>query len=135
MESLLVLGFWVLLGDILWCVACYLRFAVTYAGGTQLLLCIIRDGAGALFCFVSSIHLFKSKKVWVDFGVFIWVLFNIIFLTVWFMEANTPALTDWTYAIRHGYPPNTIITSLLLSHGIGKGIMGFIYFSSWSFTK
>lgn len=134
-DALMVLGFWVLIGDIFWCVACYLRFASTYSGGNQLLISILRNFAGVIFCYLSVKNLFRSKKVRFDFGVFIGLLLNFMFLVVWFMSAQTPAFTDWTYAIRHGYPFNMILTSLMLSHVIGKAIIGYIYFSSWSFTK
>jgi len=130
-DSLIFLGIIVLIGDVFWCVACYLRFASTFTGGLQLIVCIIRDLAGLTLCVIWSKPLFKSQIVKFDFLTFIGFTLLIVFLTVWFVEAGDPSWTDWTYAIRNNYSLQRILTSVFISHGIGKSITALLYVSSW----
>ncbi|MHA1829067.1 MAG: hypothetical protein ACTSX6_10530 [Candidatus Heimdallarchaeaceae archaeon] len=118
-DSVWLVGFVVLSGDLIWVAASGLRFGWFYPDSVpQLILCAARDFAGMLFCLI----MLKTPIKFNDLTVLGYIT-NIVFMLIWFLLAPSPAYTDWTYAIKHNYPLPTIITAFIFSHIIGRIIL------------
>lgn len=131
-SSIFLLGIPVLIGDTFWVIASLLRFGAAYPDSVlQLLLCILRDLAGLVTCFVFEWDLFKRKVVGINKETIFWIMFNILFITVWFLIAPDPSLTDFTYAIRFDYSLVRILQSVFISHCAGRYIIFLTYRSMW----
>jgi len=131
-DSLFILGFIVLLGDLTWVIFCGLRFGWAYPSSVlQVLFSGGRDVAGITFCFLLIGSHFKNGIL--TFGNKTWwlLIWNALFIFVWFLLAPSPAWTDWTFAIRHGFPLETVLTSFFISHVIGKLLVATTYYTVW----
>jgi hypothetical protein len=129
-DATFILGFIVLITDFMWVVVCGLRFGLFFQDSIlQLLICALRDIFGLLFCYTMIFEHFKTKVIKLDHSTIMLCLTNLVFLVIWFSFAPNPAFTDWTYAIKYEYPFRIILTSFLISHGIGKSIVVLMYYS------
>ena len=127
-DALMVLGVIVLIGDLIWVVGILLRFGSQYPGSVrQLLFCGARDIAGLAFCLLLTEKLWKNHAVIWTRNTTYGILFNMIFMGVWFTLAPSPVYTDWTYAIIHGQPTHVIAFSFFISHVLGRIITAEIY--------
>lgn len=127
-ESFFLVGFTIVLLDLLWVIACGLRFGATYPNSMHALTyAALRDVAAIVFCYLFiGNHLRKpSRTTLAIFGI------NLVFLVLWFGLSPSPVYTDWTFAIRNGYNAATVATSFFISHIIGKTITGTFYISQW----
>lgn len=131
-DALFIVGLVVVSNDIIWVFACLFKWGALYpASVPQLGFCVARNVAAVMFCYLLTFHLFKKRVV--GFTKATWLLYgvNVLFMSVWFWLAPTPAFTDWTYAIRHDYSLNVVAGSFLISHIGGKTLTGLIYLSLW----
>jgi len=131
-DALFVVGLVTSITDFMWVIACLIRFGRYYPffpDVFQLLLCLGRDAVAAIFCFLLIKHLFDMKFLSFNRRFVLALMLNAIFFGIWFGIAETPALTDWTYAIRHDYSLETIVISFLLSHVIGRIILFIILYN------
>lgn len=131
-DAFLIVGFIVLFTDTLWIVASGLRFGwffpdsvlpLVFAGG--------RNMAGLVFCYMLIGSYFKQGIIKFSRWTWNYLLINSLFFVFWFWASPSPAWTDWTYAIRHSYPENVVITSFLFSHIIGRFLVTLIFTSLW----
>lgn len=130
-DAILILGFIVLALDILWLVACGLRFGWYYPSSVlQLIFSVGRNIAGITLCYLLIGNYFRKCLIRLEKAYWVFSL-NLLFLLVWFVLAPSPAWTDWTYAIRHNYSMNTVLSSFFISHIIGKSIVALIYIKIW----
>ena len=132
-SAIFVLGIPVLIGDALWCMFSLLRFGSLFPNDVLLMvLSIARDVAGVLTCWLFIRRLFDRKVVSFtpDFW-FIIIVVNFLFFVMWFGLAADPSVTDWTYAIIHGYDLSRILKTLVLSHGLGRAITFLAYREMW----
>lgn len=129
-DSACLVGFVVLTNDLIWVTICGLRFGYIYPDSVlQLVICAFRDIAGALLCYSLAGQHWTRKTVSITKKTRLFYMLNIVFITVWFLLATSPAWTDWTYAIKYDYPISVIATSFLTSHIIGKSITTLIYYT------
>ena len=132
-DSLFILGFIVLSMDLMWVVVCGFRFSWFYPleSGLQLFACAGRNVVGMSFCYLLIGGYFKNGTVNFTKNTTIAYVANLVFLAVWFGLSPGPWLTDWTYAIRHGYPQATVLTSFFISHVVGKTLLTIIFVTIW----
>jgi len=131
-DAVLIVGFVVVYLDTFWIVACGLRFGWQYPDSVlQLIFAFGRNIAGLIFCYMLIGNYFRQGKLKLTNKTTQLFFLNILFLAVWFVAAPSPAFTDWTFAIRHGYSWNVILTSLFISHFIGKILVAAIFLSLW----
>jgi len=122
-DALFVVGLVTLIADFMWVAACLLRFGMEYPfypDVFQLLLCLARDAVGAVFCFLLVKHLFDNGFLRFDGHFVLAAITNASFLALWFLAADSPAWTDWTYALRYDFPLEVVVRSFVLSHVIGR---------------
>ncbi len=133
-DALFIIGFVVLTTDLMWCVACLLKFGPGYpwADVFQLFLCALRDIAATAFCYLLIKSHFDLGFISFNSKTVLSYCVNAIFLSLWFLAAPTPAFTDWTFAIRHDYPMGVVLSSFLFSHVVGKIIVAVLFYSLWS---
>jgi hypothetical protein len=131
-----LIGIPVLICDLHWVIACILRFGASYPDSVlQLVFCAVRDGFGAFFCYYLT-HTFFIKGYLNLSKRFYWFLgLNMVFITFWFMLSPCPAYTDWTFALRYGFPPRVILTSFLISHVLGRVFVALVYASMFNISK
>lgn len=131
-DALLIVGFVVVFLDTYWIVACGLRFGWFFPDSIlQLVFAFGRNIAGLILCYMLIGNYFKQKKLEITKWSVRLFLLNISFLAFWFLMASSPAWTDWTYAIRHNYPMQVILTSFFISHVIGKSLVATFFISIW----
>lgn len=132
MDATMVAGIVVLTSDLLWVLACGLRFGLYFPDSVQqLVFCALRDFMGVVFCLVQVPHLIE-KDVFSLFNMKgLWIL-NVVFFIVWFGLAPDPSWTDWSYALRHDYGWTRAWSAFALSHIMGRVITTIIYWSVWN---
>ena len=122
-----MLGFVVVLLDAVWVVVCGLRFGPMYPDSVpQLLACLFRDISIVALCYIFVKDYLQQRA---QFRTLIYFVACIVFMAVWFTLAPSPAYTDWTFALRNGYPVETVVTSFLISHVVGKTLTGLMFLS------
>lgn len=135
-DAFLIVGFIVVYLDTFWIVACGLRFGWQYPNSVlQLIFAFGRNITGLILCYMLIGNYFRQGKLKITKKTTQLFFLNILFLAVWFVAAPSPAWTDWTYAIRHGYSWNVILYSVFVSHVIGKILVTVIFLSLWSKHK
>lgn len=134
-EASSTVGFIVLLLDLCWVVVCALRFGSMFPNSMmQLALAGLRDLVGVIFCYLLIGNYFKTNVLHFKTSTILLVLVNWLFLAVWFIFAPSPAYTDWTFAIKHGYSVGVVALSFLVSHVVGKSLVASIYYALWRKT-
>lgn len=123
-----ILGIIVLVSDCVWILTCLIRFGSYYPGSIkQLIICLGRNLAGIIFCFLLTYDLFSYEKIRITKTTIILLHLNFLFLFVWFLLSPSPAYTDWTFAFKNGYSLTVCLTSFLISHLIGRLLIFLIY--------
>ena len=131
-DAIFLVGIITLSTDLMWVIACALRFGMMFPDSLlQLVFCALRDMVGMIFCYLLIGNYFKNKIVNFNHKTWLGYLLNLTFLIIWFILAPNPAWTDWTYAIKNNYSFTIILTSFIISHIIGKAIVTNIYFMIW----
>lgn len=132
-SAIFVLGIPVLIGDALWCMFSVLRFGYLFPDAIlMMVLSVFRDLAGALTCWLFIRKLFDRKVVALSGDFLFWIVaVNCSLFAVWFGFAVDQSWTDWTYAIINNYPLSRVLSSLLISHGLGRAITFLGYRSMW----
>jgi hypothetical protein len=122
-DSIFVLVFYVLISDLLWVVACGLRFAWFFPFFPDvwgLILAGARDVAGLVFVWLIIQGLLIQGVV--RFNRLTWwtLFFYGLFLVAWFSLAPDMSFVDWNYAIKYGYPAARVVQDFLISHVLGR---------------
>lgn len=131
-ESFFLTGFIILTGDFIWMSICAARFLPYYANSFPQVMAVLgRDVAGIFLCVLLVSHRLKegiitpkTSTFWA-YGLLVW------FLGVLFAVAPDPTWTDWTYAVRMGCSTARILTTLVVSYGLGKAITAFLVWTWW----
>ena len=124
-DAIWVAGVVVLVGDILWVMAAWIRWMPTYPGELTLLVnSQIRNMSMLTICILMSWKLWETKMVQWGSAVFrLWGV-NLLFLLLWFGVAPSLEWTHWVYALENGYTiwpyawaigfiPGRIITTII----------------------
>ena len=136
-DTFFILGFTVLIGDLMWVTGSGLRFAwyyPFYPDVWQVILCALRDAVGIAFCFILIRPFFKQNLIHIGKSTVIALCGFAAFLMVSFLTCTTPADSDWTFAIRYGFPIETILVSFVGRYLLGKVFGAWIYLSIWKFA-
>lgn len=131
-DSAFILGFTVLIGDLVWCFCCLFKFGVLFpADVPSLIVCLVRDMLLILFSY-SMIHEYFNWKIIGLQQKFVNAFFwNLLFMVLWFGSAPSPAYTDWTFAYRYGLPLTLVNFSFVMSHVIGKSLSALMWWKFW----
>lgn len=129
-DAFFIVGFFIVFLDSFWILASWIRFGAAYPESAfQLAASFGRNMAAIILCYlIAGVHLQRINPSRLTFTFF---YLDVFFLAAWFYVAPNPSLTDWTFAIRHGYPASRILTAFLISHIIGKIIAAGFYLSLW----
>ena len=131
-ESFFVNGFIVLTGDFLWMLGSALRFLPEFPDSlVQVLAVLGRDLVGCLFCFLLVGNRFLDGTVGFKRKTFLAYVLLILFFVAVFGVAESPAFTDWTYAVRVGASTEAILTSLVVCYGVGKALGSLVIWTWW----
>ena len=103
-DALWIAGIVVLVGDILWVIAVWIRWIPIYPNERILLMySLIRNLSGLVLCLLMSRNWWKSKRIrWGSTIYFLWGI-NLLYLIVWFGFAPGLEWTHWVYALENGY--------------------------------
>lgn len=133
MDAALILGTVVLFNDFFWVITSGWRWGHLYPGSLpQLYFCAFRDVAGVVFCWMLTRQHWSDWTIHIGRGTVFLEIINLSFFAIWFLAASSPADTDWTFALRHGYSMTVVWRSFFVSHIIGKLILALIFFSVWT---
>lgn len=132
-DAALIVGFVVAFTDSMWCVVCGLRFGSMFPQDSwQIIASFLRDVV-AMLLFLFFIHPFFNLGILkLDQKTKILIVANGVFLSAWFLTAISPAQTDFTYAMIHDFPFETIFRTFLVSHVIGRILFVMLL---WSFLR
>ena len=131
-ESFFLNGFIILSCDVLWMWASAARFLPDYPDSLGQVLAVLgRNVAGMAFCYMVISDRIKQDVISFKESTFGAYFFFIVFLTLLFTYAQTPAFTDWTFAVRMGASTQTILTSLIFSYGLGKAVGATLIWTWW----
>jgi len=131
-DSVAIIGFITLIGDLLWCLTCLARFGTSfpfYPDVYQLILCAVRDFVGIIFCFMLIQPLLNVKFLTFNNTFFKAILYNQIFFIAWFTIAPNPGFIDWNFAIRNDYALNIVVSDFLTSHVLGRICLFFMLYN------
>lgn len=131
-DSALILGFLVLITDLLWCVACGLRFGPYfpfYPDVYGLILAAARDVAGLVFLGLMVWDNFKQRILAFSTLSYLSLAGYVVFLACWFCLAPDPSFTDWTFAFKYGYPATRVLQDFLISHVLGRLFIVVLFYS------
>ncbi|GAH18139.1 unnamed protein product [marine sediment metagenome] len=130
-DAIWVAGVIVLVGDIQWVIAVWLRWISTYPDELNLLVnCMIRNISILAISLIMSWNLWKSKLVqWGPAVNLIWGV-NLLYLLLWFGLAPGLEWTHWVYALENGYSiwPFTWFISFI----VGRIITTIIFWRTWN---
>lgn len=131
-ECFFLVGLVVVFLDTFWIMVSGLRWAFLYPDDLfQLGLAAGRNIAAVALCLMFVGDYFKIRLIRINNYTRALFLLNFAFLSLWFVLSPSPAYTDFTFAIRHGYPENVVLGSFLISHLIGKSIVAGIFKTIW----
>jgi len=103
-DAIWVAGVVVLVGDILWVMATWVRWHSVYTGELGLIAnSLLRDISILTICLIMSWNMWKTKMVhWGPAVYLLWGV-NLLFLLLWFGLAPSLEWTHWVYALENGY--------------------------------
>jgi len=130
-DAVCFIGFFVFQLDAFWIICSGLKWGPMFPWSEtfQLIMCLGRDLVGAGFCFMFIFEYFKDRRIWPNVITLFGYVVTLSFIAIWFILAESPAYTDWTFALRYGFPPSVAIVSFTLSHVLGRALWCIIYFS------
>lgn len=115
----MVVAFFVLIGDAIWAGFCGLKWIPMFpSDAEQISFSFLRDLCGILLMIFMAGDLFLERKLRFDAITFTAIATGLIMQFVWFAYAPSPAFTDYTFAFRHGYSFDVVLTAWLLGHWI-----------------
>jgi len=130
--SFFLIGFIILSGDFIWMLLSTVRFLPFYPDNLFLCLSVLgRDAVGMLLCFLLT-HDKMDKVLQFSQRTVLAYGFLILFLGFHFLIAETPAWTDYTFAIRQGYSFDFILSSFIATWIGGKVVTVLLV---WSWLK
>ena len=125
-----VAGIVVLIGDILWVGAVWIRWGPIYPEEIPLLVYSqIRNVALLGVSLIMSWEMWKN--LWISWGkdvALLWGL-DIIYLTFWFGTAPSLEYTHWVYALENGY--SAWLYAWGMGYIVGRMITTLIYWRTW----
>lgn len=135
-NGMLLVGLVAFIYDSNWIVFQVLKFGRYYPSDVGELLLRLGQNLGFLFiCFVFTKPLFDKKILKFHTITYDLLLLQSVYFIAWFYFAPNLSWTDWTFAIRNGFPGSQVIASFFISHILGKLIQGAIFISLWKRRK
>ena len=130
-ECVWIAGVVVLVGDILWVSAVWIRWVPTYPDELMLLVYSqIRNFCLLSVSIVMSWHLWEAKIVqWGSTVGKLWGL-NLLYLLLWFGLAPGLEWTHWVYSLENGYSCWPYVWGI--GYIIGRAITTLIYWRTWN---
>lgn len=133
-DALWIAGVVVLVGDILWVLAVWIRWTAVYPTDKTLLInSLVRDISGLVICLLMSKEWWSSARLSWNTNVFCLWLIDILYLVLWFGMAPSLEWTHWVYALENGFTTWPFVW--IISFIIGRAITTTIYIKTWSNTN
>jgi len=130
-DALWIAGVVVLVGDILWVMAVWIRWGFVYPNEIMLLIySLIRNTAGLILCLLMSRGWWNSGRVRWNMDVFCLWLVDLLYLIMWFGLAPGLEWTHWVYALENGYATWPYVG--FIAFIIGRIITTTIYMRTWN---
>lgn len=131
-QGFFVVAFFVLIGDAMWSGMCALKWISMFPDDSwQIIFSFGRDILGAGFMFIMMGDQFLEKKLIFTRKTMRWLLICFILQALWFDLAYSPAVTDYTFAWRHGYPLPVVVGSWLIGHWLMRIPLWLAIFSTF----
>lgn len=112
-DGLFIVAFFVVIGDAFWAGWCALRFVPMFPNDLdQILISFFRDITAIVFFYM----VMERKAVYISRNVVIGLFVVGASQFVWFFLAPSPAYTDHTFAVRHGFPLVHVLAVYSISH-------------------
>lgn len=130
-DAIWVAGVVVLVGDILWVMAVWIRWLPTHPNELMLLVnAQIRNISILAISLIMSWNLWKTKTVqWGPAVYNLWGI-NILYLLLWFGLAPGMEWTHWVYALENGYSSWPYVW--FIAFIVGRIITTMIYMRTWN---
>lgn len=134
-DLLFLVGLFVFLSDLFWCVAVLARWVPCFPEETlNVLMYIGRDAAGVAFCFLLTKHLFDFGIVYFKSWFFLALALDVGFKLLWFFLAPSPAWTDYTFAWKNDFSMDIVMGSFVISHFLGRITFALTYLGVWNYS-
>lgn len=131
-NCMMIVGLIAFIYDSTWIFFQIVKFGHLYPSDLNEILLRFGQNAGLFcICFLFIFHLFEKKILEFQSRTYDLLIIQLFYFIAWFYLAPDPSWTDWTYAIRHGFPREQIYLSFIISHVIGKMIQGLTFISLW----
>jgi len=131
-NCMMIVGLVAFIYDSTWILGQILKFGHLYPSDINELYLRLGQNLGfLLICFLFTNHLFKNGILEFRARTYDLLLLQMFYFIIWFYAAPDPSWTDWTFAIRNGFPRTQVIKSFFISHVVGKMIQGLIFISLW----
>lgn len=129
-DACLILALIIFPIDIMWLTCEWLKFGSAYPQDWLIIvLCLIRDVGMITICVLLGWETLTGPRINLkNFSSLAWA---IPFYAVWFLEAGGLEVTDWTYALKMGFPFDRVLQSFLISHILLKGLQAAMYINLW----
>lgn len=130
-DAVFVAGVVVLVGDILWVSAVWIRWISTHPGEMMLLISSqIRNVSLLAISLIMSRDLWKAKIIqWGPAVYWLWGV-NLLYLILWFGLAPGLEWTHWVYALENGYSSWPYVWGI--GYIIGRIITTLIFWRTWN---
>jgi len=130
-DAIFVAGVVVLVGDILWVSAVWIRWIPNYPGEMMLLVnSQIRNISLLAISLIMSRDFWRTKMIhWGPAVYWLWGL-DLLYLTLWFGLAPGLEWTHWVYALENGYACWPAVWGI--GYIIGRIITTMIYWRTWN---
>lgn len=130
-DALWIAGIVILVGDILWVMAVWIRWGFAYPSEITLLIySLIRNTAGLILCLLMSKNWWSSGKIsWNKDVYWLWLI-DLLYLAIWFGFAPSLEWTHWVFALENGYGIWPFVW--LISFVVGRIITTTIYMRTWN---
>lgn len=127
-----VAGVVIIVGDILWVSAVWIRWIPTYPEDMILLVFSqLRNISLLSISLIMSLSLWKDKTIhWGPAVYWLWGV-NLLYLILWFGLAPGLEWTHWVYALENGYSCWPAVWGI--GYIIGRIITTLIYWRTWKF--
>ena len=128
LDSFFIFAIMLMIQDFIWLCINTLRFWPEYASMMSFgyFACFGRDAVAAILFGLLVSDKFGSYWKFSKKTLLLILLYTGFVASVAFLMSTDPAMMDWTYAIRYGYSDETILVAFVLSHIVGKIIIGFM---------
>lgn len=129
-DACMILALVVFPVDTLWLICEWFKFGSLYPQDlTLIVVCLIRNVGATIMCTILGWETLIGPRI--NLKKFSCLAWAIPFYVVWFLEAGGLEVTDWTYALKMGFPIGRVLQSFFISHILLKSLQAAMYINLW----